>query len=113
MLAGGIGKPRILNPNNSSNREGGSSLLHMAEERPEPEIIPPGKPGGEAAKVRFFVAQPSPFATVLVVLITGLLLALLFIMLAGALLFVLPTLILLVIAFIVGGLLQIYFGRPR
>ena len=63
--------------------------------------------------MRFFVVQPSPFATILVVLITGLLLALLFIMLAGALLFVLPTLILFVTAGIVVALVRAYFAGGR
>jgi len=85
----------------------------MANNRPDPEIIPPGKPGGEAARMRFFVVQPSPFATILVVLITGLFLALLFVMLAGALLFVLPTLILFVTAVIVITLLRTLFQSER
>jgi hypothetical protein len=81
--------------------------------KPEPEIIPPGEPGGEAARVRFFVARPGPLASILVVLITGLLLALLFVMLAGALLFVLPALILFVTAGIVVALVRAYFqGEP-
>ena len=83
---------------------------HMVNKRSEPEIIPPGKPGGEAAEVRFYVARPGPFATVLVVLITGLLLALLFVMLAGALLFLLPTMILFVTAGVVVALVRAYFA---
>jgi hypothetical protein len=81
----------------------------MTKKRPEPEIIPPGEPGGEAAELRFYVARPGPVATVLVVLITGLL----FVMLAGALLFVLPGLILFVTAVTVVALVRLYFQGGR
>lgn len=85
----------------------------MAGKRAEPEIIPPDKPGGESARVRFRIAQPGPVATVVVVMITGLLLALLFIMLAGALLFVLPAIVLFVTAAIVVALVRAYFQGGR
>jgi hypothetical protein len=95
----------------------------MANKRPKPEIIPPngterGAPRGRIfadthATERVYIARPTSFGTILVILITGLLLAVLFVLLLGALLIWLPAVILFATAVIVVGLVRAYFqGQP-
>ena len=101
---------------------GASGKYNMPSKRPkphsEPEIIPPGD---TAPQVRVFVdthdtkrvyiAHPGSLGTILVILITGLLLAVFFVLLLGTLLIWLPAMILLATAVIVVGLVRMYFQR--
>jgi hypothetical protein len=88
--------------------------------RAEPEIIPPGHPGKGEPRMRFYidnrigrvyVAKPGPLATILGVLIAGLLLAVMLTILLGAFLVFFPALVLIVTAAIVAGLIRVYFQR--
>ena len=82
------------------------------EPRSEPEIIPPGHAERGSARVHVHIVKPGPLATILLILIVGLLSALLLVLLLGALLIWLPAVVLLVTAAIVAGLLRVYFRRP-
>lgn len=102
-----------------------SGKCNMPSKRPkphsEPEIIPPGDTERGAPQVRVFVdthdtkrvyiAHPGSLGTILVILITGLLLAVFFVLLLGAMLIWLPAMILLATAVIVVGLVRMYFQR--
>ena len=86
--------------------------------RSEPEIIPPGHPEKGEPRMRFYinnrrvyVAKPGPLATILAVLIAGLLLAVMLTILLGAFLVFFPALVLIVTAAIVAGLMRVYFQR--
>ena len=92
------------------------------EPRSEPEVIPPGQAERDTPRMRVFVdthstervyiGKPSPLGIILVTLITGLLSAVLMVLLLGAFLFLLPLVVLFVTAAIVAGLLRIYFRAP-
>lgn len=106
--------------------------MHMASKRPkpqgeeprsEPEIIPPdhaerGTPRmhvfiDSQGTERVYIAKPMSLGTILMILITGLLLAVFLVLLLGALLIWLPAVILLVTAVVVVRLLRMYFqGAP-
>jgi hypothetical protein len=94
-------------------------------EKPEPEIIPPERTGRQTAqdppRMRqfvdtrgteyFYVARLRPLGVILVVLTTGILLAVMLIILLGAFLIWIPVVVLLVTAAIIAGLLRGYFER--
>ena len=90
----------------------------VTDERPEPEIIPPGHSERRAPRTsvfkhsteRIYVGKPPPLSIILVVLITGLLSAAMLILLLGAFLIALPVVIVFVTAAIVAGLLRMYFS---
>lgn len=86
------------------------------EPRLEPEIIPPGRTGGDTARMRVVLdsermhfMKPGPLGTILTVLIAGLLLTVMLIILLGAFLVFLPVIVLFVTAALVAGLLRVYF----
>jgi hypothetical protein len=93
-------------------------MINKRPKPPEPEIIPPEQ---DAPRMRVFVdkrstervyiAKPGPLGIILVILITSLLSAAMLVLLLGALLTVLPALILFVAAVMVVGLLRVYFRR--
>ena len=96
-------------------------------EKPEPEIIPPGHTGGRTApgapRIRAFVdtrgtehvyvARLRPLGIILLALTTGILLAVMLILLLSAFLIWIPVVVLLITATIIAGLLRGYFERPR
>jgi hypothetical protein len=92
--------------------------------RSEPEIIPPEHAGRTAQGTprmrvfvdtrgteRVYIAKPGPLGIILVILITGILSAVMLILLLGAFLIWLPVVVLLVAAAIIAGLLRRYFQR--
>lgn len=105
--------------------------MHMASKRPkpqgeeprsEPEIIPPDHAERGTPRMHFvdsqgtervYIAKPMSLGTILMILITGLLLAVFLVLLLGALLIWRPAVILLVTAVVVVRLLRMYFqGAP-
>jgi hypothetical protein len=87
--------------------------------RSEPEIIPPGHRGPDTPRMRVVLdaermhfMKHGTLGTILMALITGLLLAVMLIMLAGAFVIFLPVILLFVTAAFVAGLLRIYFQPP-
>lgn len=89
----------------------------------EPDIIPPTEPRREArpgtpqARVFFdtrgdehiYIAAPGSFGTILVILVTGILSAVLLVLLSAAFLIAVPVVVLLGTAAIIGGLVREYF----
>jgi len=101
-------------------RDGAPHIKHMSKppktqgEGPhsEPEVIPPDHVDRGTESVRVYIAKPSPLGMILVILITGLLSAVLLVLLLGAFLFLLPLVVLFVTGVIVVGLLRFYFRAP-
>ncbi|HET9716417.1 MAG TPA: hypothetical protein VFP60_09560 [Pseudolabrys sp.] len=95
----------------------------MADERVEPEIIPPEKSqrGEQRTRVfidgrgteRIYIAQPGSVGSILVVLITGLLLAAFFVLLLSTMLIWLPVLILIGTAVLVIGMVRAFLRGGR
>lgn len=79
--------------------------------RPEPEIIPPDHAGQETHRTqtfeRIYVANLGPLGFILVVLITGVLMAVLLALLLATLLIWLPLLVFLVAGVIIGRIITL------
>jgi Flp pilus assembly protein TadB len=91
--------------------------------RVEPEIIPPGDPRARSADARMwrssdstqrvYVARVGPFGFAMVALLAALLAALVFLLVLGAFVIVIPLAGLLLAAVIVSSMLQRSFRRQR
>ena len=95
--------------------------------RSEPEIIPPEHTGARSAQGRprmrifvdtrstesVYVARLRPLGIILIALTTGILLAVMFVLLLSAFLIWIPVVVLLVTAAIIAGLLHEYFKRTH
>jgi hypothetical protein len=93
-------------------------MINKRPKPPEPEIIPPEQDTprmrtfvNTRSTERVYIAKPGPLGTILVILITSLVSAAMLVVLLGALLMVLPAVILFVAAVIAVGLLRVYFQR--
>jgi hypothetical protein len=91
--------------------------------RSEPEIIAPSDATSRTARVRvsvdrrgterIYIAQPGPLGFILVVLVTAILLAVMFVLLFGAFLILTPIVLFFAAGLIVAGLVRGYFQRGR
>lgn len=91
------------------------------EPQAEPEIIPPDRAGRRTHRThtftdaygteRVYVARLSPFGSILVVLITAILLAVMLVLLLGALVIWLPLLVFFVAGAFIVAILRAYFKR--
>ncbi|MEJ2374533.1 MAG: hypothetical protein P8Y71_03635, partial [Pseudolabrys sp.] len=91
------------------------------EPRAEPEIIPPDRAGRDKHRKRTFtdaygneriyVAQVSPVGSILVVLVAAILLAVMLVLLLGALMIWLPVLVFFVAGAFIVAIVRAYFKR--
>ncbi len=98
-----------------------------SDRRPEPEIIPPDRPGGprrddapriwlsidDGVQQRIHIARPGPFTTVLLALLVALVGIAVAILFLGTVLIVVPAIIVIVAFLIAAGMLRRHFGGRR